>query len=230
MKAEKKNILSTTLDQIITMMSAGLQKAKPKLLIEIFSILRGMKQQGMMTDDQVSQVKESLTVFGKSFMHSKLPVSIKKNFKKVLSFYDVKVDFGKMKKMPRVEKNGLENGNSGGGGGNAKEEKKVKKVKKVKEEKEEEEEKEEKEESELPEEAEKKKKKKKKKSKDAEQRKKERKLESAGADDETSAPSFSEFLVDTTQVYTDPNKKKKMKRRNSENPAPQEKKKKKSES
>ena len=207
-KEEKKIIFSATREQIMELMGSGLQKAKPKLLLEIFSILRGMKQQGLMTEKQMGQVKQSLTELGKSFMNSSLPGNIKKNFKKVLSYYNVKVEFGKMKKPARGEKNGTENG--------------------VEEDTKEEEEK--KEEGEKPEEADNKKKKKKKKSKDAEKRKKERKLESAGAEDEASAPSFSEFLVDTTQVYTDPNKKKKMKRKNPENTTPQQKKKKKSES
>ena len=188
----KKVIIEDAMKKILALIEGGLEKAKPKQLMEIFSILRGVKQQDLISAKTIKQVQEHLRVYAKSSLGIRGNNPVKKSLKKVLSYYDVKVEVVPQEEKEKKETNGTSE----------------------------------------PQEI--KKKKKKKKSKDSEKRRKEKKMEAAGADD--SIPSFSDLLIDTTQVYKDENKKKKKnkKRKNAElevtTPPAQEKKKKKKKS
>merc|ERR1711915_387233 len=81
-----------------------LEKAKPKHLSETFTMLRGLKLQGIMTDDQFEQIKESIKKFAESPNLAKQIPMVKKNLKKLLSFYDLKVDFSKKKEGKKLQK------------------------------------------------------------------------------------------------------------------------------
>ena len=95
---EKSRILGGTIDQLLHLMNTGLQKTSPKLLVEIFSILKGVKQKNLITAAQEETVRISLTQCASSAVVGKLNSGAKKSLKKALSFYNLKVPFA-----PRVQ-------------------------------------------------------------------------------------------------------------------------------
>ena len=84
--------MSATLDQLCGLINnTGLKKTPLKLLNEVFSILRGLKQQNLLSATQQEQITTSLKQCASSPTIAKLPPAAKKNLKKVLSFYNLKV-------------------------------------------------------------------------------------------------------------------------------------------
>jgi len=92
---KKTKIMSSVLDQIVTNMETDLEKAKPKQLLAIFQILKGVKQQKLMTEEQNATINQQLQKFGQCSMGtSKQVPQVKKSLKKLLSFYGINVKIG----------------------------------------------------------------------------------------------------------------------------------------
>merc|ERR1711973_421464 len=92
-QSEKKTaVLKSVLTNILTQLSSGLEKTKPKQLLEIFLILKGMKQQGVMTNEDIDIVKTCLKDFGESQAVARQTPSVKKSLKKLLSFFNMKIN------------------------------------------------------------------------------------------------------------------------------------------
>jgi len=99
---EKTKIMKLALEKIILTLSTEMKKGNPKQLQEIFSILKGMKQQEMMSKTQVSQVQNVLKDFAKSSTTARKNAPVKKSLRKLLSFYNLKVDMTKPEQKPNV--------------------------------------------------------------------------------------------------------------------------------
>ena len=83
---EKTRTMSATLDQLLGLINnTGLKKTPLKLLNEVFSILRGLKQQNLLSGTQEGQITTSLKHCASSPTIVKLNSAAKKNLKKVLS-------------------------------------------------------------------------------------------------------------------------------------------------
>jgi len=168
---QKKQICLSTLEKIVAHLQCDLGKAKPKQLEAIFQILKLMKQQKLITDDQTEFVKVQLEDFAKNPVSSKLPVAVRKSLKKLLSFYNLNNVFTKSvvgQKVVAVAVNDQSDKNES---------------------------------NQLQATTTQQQKKKKKKSKQAEQKRKENKLKSVDAEDPSSVPSFASFVVDTTKIF-----------------------------
>jgi len=92
---EKKKILKVIVTNTTASLSTDLGKAKPKQLGELFSILKIMKQQDIMSEEQTTAIKSSLQDFAESAAPALQGTAVKKALKKLLSFYAVKANFRK---------------------------------------------------------------------------------------------------------------------------------------
>jgi hypothetical protein len=163
-------------------------RAKPRHLLSLFTILRGLKQQdaGSSADLDWPEVRQQLAHFAQSFAINKQTGPVKKSFKKLLAFLDVKVT-SPSSVVPATTADQPAVSTESGAVESKAEKKKTKKKKKNK-------------------------------NKEALQRKKEKKLEAAAAQTDQGVPSFADFLVDNTEVFVPvkeekfkPNKNKKRK-------------------
>jgi hypothetical protein len=165
-------------------------RAKPHHLLSLFTILRCLKQhQSAPADLDWRQVREQLLRFAQSFPLGKQTGPVKKSFKKLLAFLDVKVG-GAGAPTPREESAGPREAAAESAAQPAAEPAAQPA-------------------SEQDTQTEKKKKKK--KNKEALMRKKEKKMKSAAAQAEEEVPSFASFLVDSTEVLVNPEDERKFK-------------------
>ena len=176
------------LKKILTNLTDSLNKSKPNQLIELFDILKVVKQQGILTEADVNTTKSALEAFAQSESKFLKNQRVRKPLKKVLSFYGLKVKLDVGGKKAAATKpmqhtasdNGVvatESSVGAGGGGDERQGKK------------------------------------KKKKKSGQKKKKEEKLAAAEAEDPAAVPSFARCLVDTTKVYVNTEKRKNKKRK-----------------
>ena len=103
---QKKVVIEDAMKKILVLIEGGLEKAKSKQLLEIFSILRGVKQQDLLSARTISQVQDHLRVYAKSSLGTRGYNPVKKSLKKVLSYYDVKVVAVLQEEKEKKEVNG----------------------------------------------------------------------------------------------------------------------------
>jgi len=92
---QRVGILAYTLDKLAPLLQAGLGKGNPRHLTEMLTLLRGMKQKGLMTPAQLALVRQSLEECAKTESMAKVNSNVKKSFRKVLSYYDIKMTLPK---------------------------------------------------------------------------------------------------------------------------------------
>ena len=187
--AQKLTVFTTTLAALLPELDEKrVARAKPRHLLSLFTILRGLKQHSGNSQLDWTAAQEKLTELAPTFFTSKQTPPVKKSFKKLLDYLELKVSPGAgaaaaapvaaaataapiAAAMPGLA-DAAEVDNTG------------------------------------------EKKKKKKKNKEALQRKKEKKLEAAAAQADEGVPSFAEFVVDSTEVFVPRVDKKKFKQKN----------------
>jgi hypothetical protein len=161
-------------------------RAKPHHLLSLFTILRCLKQHHSAPADlDWRPVREQLLRFAQSFPLGKQTGPVKKSFKKLLAFLDVKVGAGAP--TPREESAASREAAPEPAAEPAAQPASEQDTQTES------------------------KKKKKKKNKEALMRKKENKMKSAAAQAEEEVPSFASFLVDSTEVLVNPEDERKFK-------------------
>ena len=131
---QRAEILAATLDKLAPLLQAGLGKGNPRHLTEMLTLLRGMKQKGLMTPAQLTLVRQSLEECAKTDSMAKVNTNVKKSFRKVLSYFDIKTALPKAGR-DKVAEDEKENGASSVDVPKKKKKKKNKKALKEKKEK-----------------------------------------------------------------------------------------------
>jgi hypothetical protein len=185
--AQKLALFNKTLAALLPQLEAKeAARAKPRHLLSLFAILRGLKQHSG-TELDWSAVRARLTPYCQAFQLSRQPPPVKKSFKKLLAFLELKVS--PVSRISDTAETAVVAVDAAAPAGEA--------------------------EAEGEGESKAEKKKKKKKNKQSLQRKKEAKAKAAAAQAEEGVPSFADFVVDSTEVYVPAEKKKnKFKQRN----------------
>ena len=91
---QRARIMEGVVTQLMAYLKRDNNRHNPKQLEEVFGILRGVKQQGMIDGQSVAQVQAVLTTFAKSASSTGVlrVQRVKTALKKLLSFYSLKVN------------------------------------------------------------------------------------------------------------------------------------------